>query len=434
MDLIRYAQIKNLTLYTASLDASKAFDKVVRAILWSTLLDTKLPKKIIYIIIKYYENSLAFVDANGEISTTFLTILGVKQGGVISPRLFSLYIWIVICEIDKSNIGARLKKIVINVLLYADDIILVAFTKACLQKLLDIVGDIGSRREIKFNPEKSVIMIFENKKHKPCKKDAIENPLTLTNQPIPVVNSMRYLGLYINDNGDNKTHLDVKCDYALKRLSELSRIGIYSSEIHPIMKGQIYQTMIRPIILYGCEIANYNIGQSQRIRTIEAGMIKEILGIHKMCHSTDLFVALKIKDTKMLLKYNKCTLFNRLTKHKYICCLMESVIDSLPPPKKRILTTTSYFEELFKIIEIEYDYSAKKYAWNISLVREKCLKFIMKCERDFTEAKLSKNSNEIRRLFDQPQAVMIKKINALMLAVDFTPYQNNNDTEHEQSK
>ena len=31
MELIRYAQIKNLTLYTASLDASKAFDKVVRA-------------------------------------------------------------------------------------------------------------------------------------------------------------------------------------------------------------------------------------------------------------------------------------------------------------------------------------------------------------------------------------------------------------------
>ena len=58
----------------------------------------------------------------------------------------------------------------------------------------------------------------------------------------------------------------------------------------------------------------------------------------------------------------------------------------------------------------------------------------MKFERDFTEAILSKNSIEIRRLFDQPQAAMIKKINALMLAVDFSPYQNDNDTEHDQSK
>ncbi len=80
-ELIRYAQINNLTLFTASLDASKAFDKVERAILWSILLDMKLPKKVVFIIIKYYEYSLALVEIDVKLSTTFLTMIGVKQGG-----------------------------------------------------------------------------------------------------------------------------------------------------------------------------------------------------------------------------------------------------------------------------------------------------------------------------------------------------------------
>jgi hypothetical protein len=84
-ELIRYAQISNLTLFTASLDASKAFDKVERAILWSILLDMKLPKKIVFIIIKYYEYSLALVEIDGKLSTTFLTMIGVKQGGGGQP-------------------------------------------------------------------------------------------------------------------------------------------------------------------------------------------------------------------------------------------------------------------------------------------------------------------------------------------------------------
>ena len=129
---------------------------------------------------------------------------------MVSPRLFSLYIRIVICEIDKTNIGARVKNLIINILLYADDIILVAFSKACLQKLLDIVSNFGKNREIKFNPDKSVAMVFDYDKQKKNKKDAVLNPQRLNGEPIPVVNSMRYLGIFINENGNNTTHLDTK--------------------------------------------------------------------------------------------------------------------------------------------------------------------------------------------------------------------------------
>ena len=90
-------------------------------------------------------------------------------------------------------------------------------------------------------------------------------------------------------------------------------------------------------------------------------MIKKALGIHKMCHSTDVFAALKIKDTSQLLKYNKCSLFIRLIKNSYTLELMNNVISSLPKPKKRLLTTTSFFEELFKILKVEYDSMKKSY-------------------------------------------------------------------------
>ena len=93
---------------------------------------------------------------------------------------------------------------------------------------------------------------------------------------------------------------------------------------------------------------------------------------HKLCHSTELFAALKIKDTDLLLDYNKCSLFTRLIENAYTVQLMNNIIPSLPKPRKRLLTTTSYFEELFKIISIEYDESKNKYIWNEQIVLQKC--------------------------------------------------------------
>jgi hypothetical protein len=175
-ELIRYSNRMNKTLYIASLDASKAFDKVVRDILWSILLSLKFPKKFTYIIIKYYESSLALIECNGMFSSMFLALIGVKQGGVISPRLFALYICAIIEAVEGTKVGAVIGNMLLNIMMYADDIILVSFARICLQRLLDLVGEFGLKREIKFNPDKSLVMVFDKSIRKTQKIEIINNP------------------------------------------------------------------------------------------------------------------------------------------------------------------------------------------------------------------------------------------------------------------
>jgi hypothetical protein len=147
-------KIKNKKLYATAIDASKAFDKVNRQLLW-LILFKKIGFLLTYILMKYYDISRAYVINKGEKSTVFKTTIGVKQGGPLSPRLFSLYLEDLEEMVDNTGIGIGIGNLHINLLLYADDIILITNNKRQMQQLLNLVENFGRSREIKFNPDKT---------------------------------------------------------------------------------------------------------------------------------------------------------------------------------------------------------------------------------------------------------------------------------------
>ena len=106
-------------------------------------------------LIKYYSLSKAYKYINGICSSIFVTTIGVKQGVQLSPRLFSLYIESIIEYIDNSGLGIKIGSMIINILLYADDIILLANDLNEMQKMLDIVARIGADLQVKFNSSKT---------------------------------------------------------------------------------------------------------------------------------------------------------------------------------------------------------------------------------------------------------------------------------------
>lgn len=69
------------------------------------------------------------VDLEGEFSSLFKTTLGVGQGGVLSPLLFIIYINNVLKSIEELEIDTRIGNLLIDILAYADDILLVVETK-----------------------------------------------------------------------------------------------------------------------------------------------------------------------------------------------------------------------------------------------------------------------------------------------------------------
>jgi len=63
---------------------------------------------------------------------------GTRQGGVLSPYFFSRYIRDLIASIANSDVGCKLSGHFVNVLAYADDIVLIAPSWKALQQLLNV--------------------------------------------------------------------------------------------------------------------------------------------------------------------------------------------------------------------------------------------------------------------------------------------------------
>ena len=80
----------------------------------------------------------------------------------------------------------------VNVLLYADDVVLLADNESDLQNILDKVSEWGKKWRIKFNNSKSKVVHFRSKQ-----ANCTENDFYVCNQVLEKVPSYKYLGLII---------------------------------------------------------------------------------------------------------------------------------------------------------------------------------------------------------------------------------------------
>ena len=66
---------------------------------------------------------------------------GVKQGGVLSPILFGIYLDELLLKLKKSGIGCHIGNIFTGALAYADDVVLLAPTKHAMSLMLKICSE-----------------------------------------------------------------------------------------------------------------------------------------------------------------------------------------------------------------------------------------------------------------------------------------------------
>ena len=79
-------------LFAAFLDLKGAYDNVDRHLLMLNLLSLGLPHYFVLLLCEMYKYVKLVVRVLGKCSTPVLSLLGLKQGCVLSPKLFSLYL------------------------------------------------------------------------------------------------------------------------------------------------------------------------------------------------------------------------------------------------------------------------------------------------------------------------------------------------------
>lgn len=190
----------------AFVDLSKAFDNVDHFILGTKLLNRGVPVDIIYMIMHYLRNQYANVIWRDHHGCFYPVEKGVRQGGILSPFLFKLYIDSIITEISEMDQGCRLGITRLNVLAYADDIVLIAKSREQLEKLfMKLCIELGNHG-LTMNKMKTKCMTCSIKNN----KDNV-NIIKLGTDNFDVVNSYKYLGHLIRsdlqDTNDIEMHL-----------------------------------------------------------------------------------------------------------------------------------------------------------------------------------------------------------------------------------
>ena len=85
-------------VYACLIDASKAFDLVDHRILFDKLLERGTPKSVVRLLLRWYKSQQLCIRWMGRSSEYFKVTNGVRQGGVLSPILFTLFIiGLVVC-------------------------------------------------------------------------------------------------------------------------------------------------------------------------------------------------------------------------------------------------------------------------------------------------------------------------------------------------
>ena len=219
----------------------------------------------------WYGNQTMHVKWGNSISDGFKVGNGVRQGGVLSPYLFNVYMDELSSNLNKLNIGCSIGSSKINHVMYADDIALISPSVKGLQQLLNTCEQYGIDFGIKFNPNKSQIFIVRSKSHKNLEFPKFNfNGIALTE-----VANVKYLGHILSNDTSDDLDMMRQCRFLYAQGNGLIR------KFHmctPEVKSKLFKSYCTSIYT-GPLWCNYRSATLNKVIVAYNSVLRNLLGI-----------------------------------------------------------------------------------------------------------------------------------------------------------
>ena len=180
-------------VFACFIDYSKASDKVNYWKLFGQLMDDGVNSYIVLLLAYWYSHQHASVIWMNTRSSTFMVGNGTKQGGILSPYLFSRYIRLLLYNISMSKIGCHIGGMAANVFAYADDVVLLSPSWHGMRDLPAILSGCCKGPDLECNVRKTKCMVVN-----PTNVDKIVRRsfpcFSIDGQMIEFVSEFKYLG------------------------------------------------------------------------------------------------------------------------------------------------------------------------------------------------------------------------------------------------
>ena len=139
IEVVNYFVNRGTTVYACLLDYRKAFDYCNHVIMFKNLLNRKVNRVFIRVMIDMYLNQSCYIKWQESRSLAFSVTNGTRQGDVFSPRGgFTTYLDPLLFSLRSSGLGCRIGGHWLGGLALADDVILLSPSVQGLQELVSI--------------------------------------------------------------------------------------------------------------------------------------------------------------------------------------------------------------------------------------------------------------------------------------------------------
>ena len=174
-------------------------------------------------------------------------LVGVRQGCILSPCLFSLFISDLPDALERGGAcGVELRDLVVRILMYADDGALVAESAGDLQLMLDILREYCSKWRLLVNDDKTEAMIF----HRRGRKEKYVGVFKYGVEAIRVVESFKYLGLVFHESGRYKEMVEHRLLQGKRVLAAwLRRVKVWI--LNGFVAERLFKSCVLPALEYG---------------------------------------------------------------------------------------------------------------------------------------------------------------------------------------
>jgi len=281
-----------LRSYVAFVDLKKAYDSVPRKLLFKVLRAEGIPEVMVRILESLYSKTTGRVRVKGMLGAEFDLRTGVRQGCVISPLLFNIYLNHILKRAERElqakglqfafHIGRKLGPsrdhspgtLSLWGTLYADDIALLATSKGNLQEMLTKIDIEFRRYGMTISAEKTKVMTCGDKQ-----PDALN--IKIGDEKLEEVQSFKYVGGLITADGEMKEEIEQRMKAASTAFGGLRAKLFNDKKMAKKVKIRVYESLILAILLYGSETWNVRTEEAKKLETFHMNCLRCIAGKSK---------------------------------------------------------------------------------------------------------------------------------------------------------
>ena len=248
----KYIKTNKSKLFVCFFDLRKAFDTVDRTkLFYNLLVQYNIGGKFLHILKNMYTDNKIFIKLNNGLTKPFVTTTGVKQGCVLSPILFNLFINKLPECFSSDCDPVYIENEAINCLMWADDCVVLSKSAQGLQLSINATVNFFKNLGLEVNSKKTQVMIFNPRGHSAKQFSSIK--FYIENRELTIADSYVYLGLIFKPSGSVSAAIQELQIKASKAWFSISNTIYQNKKMSTSKALQLVDSLVTPIGLYACE-------------------------------------------------------------------------------------------------------------------------------------------------------------------------------------